>query len=286
MRIRLRFPKKITAFGAQASKKTLLQVGFLLLAFSPFAGAQSAPGANPAPPPRGNASNSSAETPTAQQLIERYVEAIGGRSAWEKLKSRTSLGTIEIASMNLSGTVMIHEKSPSKILEAVILAGSELQQGYDGSTGWSEDPQNGVREKTGIELAETKRDADFYHPLHLEKIYLKLDARGTEKIGAGDAYLVEGSLPEGGSDKIYFDKKSGLIVRVITMHHTPEGVETVQEDISDYRDVDGIKLPFTIEQTGSQSRFTIRFDQVRHNVDLDDSEFSKPAAGKDTAQPQ
>jgi zinc protease len=219
----------------------------------------------------------SAATPTVDQILARYVKAIGGREAWEKLHSRTSLGTIEIPSMNMSGTVMIHEKAPNKVLLVVILAGQPFRQGYDGTVGWSDDPQDGLKEKSGAQLAETARDADFYRPLHMEKTYTKLSVVGKDTVGDREAWVVEAGLPEGGADKLYFDTQTGLIVRALSQQHTDQGVNAVAEDFKDYREVDGVRLPFEVLQVNGDSALTIKLGEVHHNLELDDSEFSKPA---------
>jgi zinc protease len=227
--------------------------------------AQSSPAAAPA-------------SPTVDQILDRYLTVLGGRAAWEKLHSRTTLGRIEIPSENLSGTVMVHEKAPNRTLLVVILSGAAFRQGYDGKVGWMDDPQNGLREQSGAELAETARDADFYHPLDLKKLYTKFSTDGTAEINEHKCYIVEGAIPNGGVDKMYFDAESGLLRRFESQRHTEDGVSNMKEDLDDYRDVDGVKLPFEIHQSDEKSSFTIHVDQMQHNVDLDDSEFSKPAA--------
>ena len=229
-----------------------------------------------APIPAPNASATA--TPTVDQIVERYQQAVGGRAAWLKLKSRSSMGTVEVPSMNLSGTVVIHEKAPDKILTIIIMAGSAFRQGFDGKVGWAEDPQDGLREESSLELAEAKRQADFYGPFDMHQQYAKLVSLGSEKVGDRDAYVVEASLPEGGQpDKLYFDAQSGLPMRIVSQHHTPEGASEFLEEFSDYREVDGIKLPFTISQSGSGPGFTVRMNEVHHNVAFEDSEFAKPA---------
>jgi hypothetical protein len=77
---------------------------------------------------------------------------------------------------------------------------------------------------------------------------------------------------------MYFDTETGILLRIITKQHTAEGASASQEDFEDFRDMDGIKLPFTIHQSGSEPESTIKVDEVHHNVALDDAEFSKPAA--------
>ena len=193
------------------------------------------------------------------------------------MSSRISAGTIEVPAMNLNGTVEMHEKAPNSMLAVLVINGATYRQGFDGSVGWSDDPQNGLRQMDGAELEETRRDSDFYHPLDLKKIYTKFTVTGMEKIRDRDAYVVDAALPEGGADRLYFDEQSGLVLRIVSQHHTPDGVITFTEDLSDYRDLDGVKLPFVVHQTSAESDFTIRFTEMRHNVNQEDAQFRKPA---------
>jgi zinc protease len=214
--------------------------------------------------------------PTAERIIDRYVEAIGGRAAWLSLHSRTSLGNIEFPSVHVSGTVMMHEKAPNKVLQVVIIEGAVFRQGFDGQVAWSDDPENGLKTKSGDELSEATRDADFYRPINMKKLYTKLAVSGEEQIGERMAYLVEGTNADGTIDKVYFDEGSGLIVRAIAQRHVGTDVTTFQQDLQDYREVDGVKLPFTVVQMGGAAPFSIHFGELHHNVELEDSEFAKP----------
>jgi zinc protease len=232
-----------------------------------------------APKPATPAAAGAAVAPTADQILDRYVKAVGGREAWQKFTSRITTGTIEVPSMNLAGIVIIHEKAPDRLLASVVINGAAFRQGFDGTAGWTDDPQDGLRDQSGAELAEARRDADFYHPLDLRKLYTKLTVTGTEKIGDRNTYVVEAAVPEGSEPtKMYFDVESGLLLRVISQHHGSDGVTQFREDFDDYRDVDGIKVPFTSRQTNGDTTYTMTINEVHHNVDLDDSEFVKPAA--------
>ncbi|MFY9805337.1 MAG: hypothetical protein WA211_17635 [Candidatus Acidiferrales bacterium] len=220
-----------------------------------------------------------AATPTADQVLDHYVNAIGGRAAWTKLNSRVSKGTIEIPSMNnLSGSVEIHEKAPNSMLAVITLAGAVFEQGFDGTTAWSDDPQNGLRVLSGAELEDARREADFYHPLDLKKLYTKMTVTGTEKVRDHDAYVVEASSGAGDPDKMYFDTESWLLVRAVNHRNTPDGVKVFQAEVGDYRDVDGVKLPFTVQQSSAESAFTIKFTEIQHNLQLADAQFAKPMA--------
>src|SRR5579863_2355202 len=107
----------------------------------------------PAAPTTPSKTQAAAAMPTADQVLDHYVNAIGGRAAWTKLNSRVSKGTIEIPSMNnLRGSVEIHEKAPNSMLAVITLGGAVFEQGFDGTTAWSDDPQNGLRVLSGAEL--------------------------------------------------------------------------------------------------------------------------------------
>jgi hypothetical protein len=257
-----------------SSTKKFVSAGILTLAMSLTAQAQSS-----APAPEKPAAKApAAATPSADQILNRYVEAIGGAAAWKKLTSRVSTGTIEVPKMQISGTVEFHEKAPNRFLRVITLSGATFRQGFDGTTAWTDDPQDGLRSETGAELEDTRFDSDFFHPLDLRKLYSKFTVLGTEKIGEQEAYVVEAARTGRDPDKIFFDTKTGLALRLISHRHSLEGLSTYQEDLEDYRDVDGVKLPFIVHQSIAEPPFTITFTEVHHNLELDDKEFSKPPA--------
>jgi len=245
-----------------------------------LAGSTWAQAAAPAKPDSSAGVSPSTVLPSAEVVLKHYDEAIGGRTAWEKLHTRVSKGTIEIPAMNnLSGTIEVHMKAPNSVLVVINLGGAIIRQGFDGTTAWADDPRNGLRILTGDELEDQRREANFYHALDLTKVYSKMTVTGTDKIRDHDAYVVEATSPAGGDpDKLYFDVQTGLQLRTINHRHTLEGPLTFTADIADYKEVDGIKVPFTVEQSSAQSAFTIKFTDIQHNVDLDDSQFAKPAS--------
>jgi len=252
-------------------------MGVLILTFALAANAQSASSTAPKDSPA--ASSAAPAYPKVGEILDRYEKAIGGRAAWEKFTSQVMMGTIEVPAMELSGTVMIHEKAPNKVLVAVIINGAAFQQGFDGTTGWTDDPKNGLRDQAGAELAEAKRAADFLHSFKMRRAYASMIVTGTEKIGDTDTWVIEAGVPEGGEPtKLYFDKQSGLLLRAISQNHDAEGVSQLKNDFEDYRDVDGVKVPFVSRQTNGDTTYTMRISEVHHNVDLGDSEFAKPAA--------
>jgi zinc protease len=265
----------------KSNVKRLAVLAGISIAMGPLACAQSAASASSASkatPVTGASAPASAPALTADQILENDIQAIGGRENWKKLTTRISTGTIDVPAMNLSGLVTVREKAPNRSIFTVNFNGAVFQQGFDGTIGWSNDPQNGLREQAGEELAETKRDSDFYHPLDLKQMYSKITLTGTDKIDDRDAYIVEASSAGLDTDKIYFDAQNGLVLRIVGQHHTMDGPATFTEDFSDFREVDGIKLPYTVHQESPSSTFTIKFTEIRHNEAIEDAAFAKPAA--------
>jgi zinc protease len=219
------------------------------------------------------------QSPTVDQILDRYLQAEGGRAAFQKLNSRVMTGTVRVPSMSLVGTVEFRAKAPNRSLGVVTINDASFRQGFDGTAGWTDDPQNGLRVQAGAELEEARRESDFYHTLDLHKLYLGFTLAGKEKVGDHDAYVIEAALPEGGPpEKMYFDTQSGLLLRDSSRHHGPDGVSELQQDYEDYRQVDGIELPHTIRQTNEGALVIITVAEYHHNVQLDDAQFAKPAA--------
>jgi hypothetical protein len=220
-----------------------------------------------------------AAPPTAQQILDRYVEAAGGRAALEKLKSRVMKGKIEVTALGVTGPFEVRAKAPNKQVSTVEFEGfGAMREGFDGTVAWAVAPLQGVRTKSGGELARVQRSTVFPRELKFRETYDRLEAKGASKVGAADTWVLEGTVKNGKPDRLYFDQKSGLLLREETVVESPVGEMNFQIDLSDYRDIDGIKVPFTMRvPQPAEVGFQIRFDEVKHNVDLADTEFAKPA---------
>jgi hypothetical protein len=226
---------------------------------------------------RGFAQTQAAALPSTDQILEKYVTALGGRAAMEKHSSRVSKGTIEISEAGLSGTFQVSEKAPDKSLTVMDLPGLGLvREGADASGAWEESPQAGLRDKAGSELADARRSATFNADLKMPALYKTLTVTGKEKVGLRDVYAVLATPADGTPTRMYFDAETGLIVRQGMTRDTPQGPIDIDVFLEDYRDVDGVKLPFTIRQVTQTFTMVIRLTDVKHNVALDDAIFKRP----------
>jgi len=245
--------------------RTLLPMGLLvLLAGLTAAVAQTTP---------------QAALPSVDQVLDKYVKAIGGKAAFEKLTSRVSKGTLEMAQLPGPAAEEIYAKAPNKQYMVTDLSSfGQARRGFNGAVGWEDNPQNGMRDITGPELAEMKRDADFYRAIKLRELYPKMTVKGKESVNGHDAYVVEATPPEGAAETLYFDADSGLLVRSVRETGGPNGNATLDITFDDYREVDGIKLPFVMHFSLGDFTFVIKLSEVKHNVPIDDAKFDKPAA--------
>ena len=225
------------------------------------------------------AQQKAAPLPTADQIVEKYVQAIGGKAAIEKQTSRVSKGSFEIAAFGASGTAEIFEKAPNKTIAIINVAGfGVIQEGFDGKVAWSQNPQEGLREKTGAELASAKLDAEFLKSIKIKQLYPKLVVKGKDKVGDKEVYVVEATPVESSVETWYFDTQTGLMLRQDVERDGPQGKQAVQSFMENYKDVDGVKIPFTVRQVLPAFTIDMKIEEVKHNVPIDDAKFTKPVA--------
>ena len=219
-----------------------------------------------------------ADLPSVDKILDKYVEALGGKDAIEKLTSRTVKGSFELPAMGASGSFEAFAKAPNKSGSRIEIGGfGEIRSGFDGTKAWSQDPMSGLREMSGAELSTAKIDADFFRELHMKQLYKKLEVKGKDKVGGADTYVVEVTPPEGSSEKLYFDTASGLLLRHDAERENPQGKMAIETYYEDYRVVDGVKVWHTMKQSTPAFAMTIKVNEVKHNVAIDDAKFNKPA---------
>jgi hypothetical protein len=107
-------------------------------------------------------------------------------------------------------------------------------------------------------------------------MFSKVEVRGTEKVDDHDAYLVVGERAGKTPLQLYFDKESGLLVRLVRFGETPLGRLPTQIDYADYKETGGVKIPLRWTLARPGGRFTIQVSEVKQNVPVDDAKFAKP----------
>ncbi|HLV95146.1 MAG TPA: c-type cytochrome [Candidatus Acidoferrales bacterium] len=231
-----------------------------------------------------NAGAASLPAISVDAIIAKYTDALGGAAAIQKITTLDEKGVAEMASRGMKVDVEEVRKAPDKAMLTVHMPnGAAMSQGYDGANGWHAFPGRPAEDLTWDDLVRAKQWASFIPGLNLKQDFVRAQAAGTEKIGDQEAYRVIGFRKGGGRVMFYFDAQSGLLLRVSERIESPLGSLPQDTDYSDYRDVSGVKLPFTVTVAHVQGPTIYKWDQIQANVSADDSRFEKPA--QKTAQP-
>lgn len=223
-------------------------------------------------------------TVTAEQIIDRYVQALGGAQAIQKITSRISKGNVEILGAGATGTIEFYEKAPNKQMHLLTVPDLFTSYGgFNGSSGWGFDQEKKKpTELKGKELESLRVDSEFYKPIRIKEQFPQITLKGEEKIqfrdGPRQTYVLEAKSAAGNSRKMYFDTETGLLIRQDTQDTSEEGKVPAREFFLDYKNVDGVMVPFTIRHTQGGATMILRFSEVKQNVPIDDSKFDPPGA--------
>jgi outer membrane lipoprotein-sorting protein len=173
-------------------------------------------------------------------------------------------------------------KTPDRQRTHIDFAGAgSLDEGFDGTVAWAKNPWQGLRVKSGDELAKVKRDARFNRELNFKSIYPDLAYKGTEKVGDEETWLLESKPTATSKEKFWFSTKTGLLLRQEAQYEATEGTVTVNNLVQEYKTFDGLKYPGAIKMKitsgGQDLAFTLKFSDVKYNVEIDSAKFTKPA---------
>jgi photosynthetic reaction center cytochrome c subunit len=226
---------------------------------------------------------------SAEQILSNYIKAVGGQDASAKVKTIIYTGIVErsqgrtnaVWQQILPTAQEITIKGPDKYSVKITTPQGITMQGIDGSVGWVSS-NNGSRQLSAAELEQFKQTAALYHALKVAEQPAQMRVLGLEKLGDRDVYVVAVTTSPQTTRKYFFDAQTGLLLRRLTTTETMFVPLPEQVDFEDYRDVGGLKLPFTIRTSGlaAFTTATRRFTDIRLNVVVDDSVFKMPVSQK------
>lgn len=213
--------------------------------------------------------------PSPDQLIDKFVQASGG-TAIDKITTRVMKGTIDFGGKSLP--IDIYAKNPEERISFTHMPGGDSVTAFNGHEGWMGSPGRPIREMHGSELDAAAMDADLRLPTHLKGMFTETRLRGAEKVGDRDTYVVVGQRAASTPVILYFDKESGLLLRLVRYADTALGWLPTEIDYADYREANGVKIPYRWTLARPSGRFTIQLTELQQNVPVDDAKFMKPAA--------
>lgn len=214
--------------------------------------------------------------PTLDVVLEKYIQALGGRVAIESVTSRVMKGEVQEPVDYWSYEA--YWKSPNKYLQITHSTGESglTKIGTNGTIVWFQNNDGDVRENKLQNASRITRDADLQGDLKLKQYFPNMLLKGKRKVGDRETYCVESKTSEGFSDNWYFDTETGLLFEYDYERKFGDRKMTFEYRYKDYKKVDGVMIPFTIERN-SPSPYTHRWKEVKNNIHLDDAIFEKPA---------
>jgi hypothetical protein len=218
---------------------------------------------------------------TVAQIFDKYIAAVGGVSALENVSSLTAAGTVtqRRPGRNLAAQRFeISSQAPSMKLTATQAGQNQNLVAYSGGDGWARGGNGNVRDLRPEELDATRLEDAFNLPAQLTQLISDTVVDHPEVVGNRELYVVTGRTENLPQVKLYFEKDTGMLVRLVYFIDTPFGPYPTQVDFADFRDVDGRTVPYSWIVSQSRGReYTYVMQNVRA-ADVDGARFVRPAA--------
>jgi len=221
-----------------------------------------------------------APLPAAQDIVAKYVTAMGGEAAFKAIKSIRIRGQFSLVAQGLSGDIEIIAARPARMRQRVTIAPiGTIEQGYDGKNGWSLNPLAGPAIQTGRELAETKDDATFDGQLYGPELVKSMTVEGRQAFEGTDAYKLKMTFHSGTVQTVYFAVATGLLLGNETERASPQGVIPVVHVIREWKKFGPLMQPSAVIERGMQLESAVTITSVEFD-NVKDSEFDPPAEVK------
>jgi photosynthetic reaction center cytochrome c subunit len=228
------------------------------------------------------------QAPSADQVLDKYIQALGGARRLATLTSFVAKGTYNGYDAEMR-PVEVFAKSPGQRTTIVHTLSGDTTTAYDGRAGWIAAPATDmpvpVLALTGGDLDGAKVDAELSFPAQVKQVLSEWRVGFPATIDDHEVQVVQGTSAGRSPVKLYFDKESGLLVRLVRYTNSPVGLNPTQIDYADYREVSGVKMPFRWTVTWLDGRSTVELSEVQPNAPIDAAKFARPAPPAPPARP-
>jgi hypothetical protein len=217
------------------------------------------------------------DLPPARQVVDAYVEAIGGVEAISRATHRHVKGEMSMPSAGMSMTMEMWQARPNKMLMVMSIPGmGEVRQGYDGQTAWSSNPMQGPRIIEGAELEQTARQADFDSNLRFEHLFPTMETVERTELGGRPCYKVRMVAQNGDESFGCFDVETRLLLGMTSRMESEMGTIESTVAFHDYRDFGGVKMPARTVMNMMGQEMVMIFTEMDTNP-VPESVFALPA---------
>jgi len=221
-----------------------------------------------------------ADLPSAKSIIDRHIEASGGRQTIQNRSSMQGVGTLAMPANGISGKIEIFAAKPNLLLVRTSVEGiGEMSEGFDGNIAWSMTPMTGPMLASEKEREQKRLDADFFGDLNVEKKYKAIKTVEKTVFGGKPSYKVSLTRHDGTEDFEYFDVETGLKSGRQVTRETPMGALTVTATMTEYKKFGGTLVPTTIKQNIMGMEQIITLSSVEYDK-VDAAVFQLPPAIK------
>jgi hypothetical protein len=217
--------------------------------------------------------------PSAEQILDKYVQAIGGTQRVTRLTSFVAKGTsVGYGPEGTKRPVEIYAKAPNQRTTIIHTQNGDSTTAYDGRGGWIAAPLRPipVLEISGSALEGMKLEAELAFPGRIKEILGKWRVGFPATINDREVQVVQGTAPGGSLATLYFDSESGLLVRLVRYSDSVVGRAPTQIDYSDYRDVAGMKMPFRFTVGWLDGKEDFELTEIQPNVPIEAAKFARP----------
>jgi zinc protease len=207
---------------------------------------------------------------TIEQILNKYVEVIGGKENVEKIKDRTMTLKGSVQGMDIS--VVIYQKYPNKLFQTIDIGGMyKMKTTFDGEKGKA-DQMEQVQDLAGDQLEEMK-GSGMDAMLDYSKYGFKTELSSMENINGKEAYKITLTSATGKKSTQYYSVETGFLIRSVSQISSPQGTVTQTTDMDDYRDVQGMKYPFKLSQNFGPQTIDLTVSSIETNTGLSDALF-------------
>jgi hypothetical protein len=223
--------------------------------------------------------NTPADAPSADSVLEKYTAAVGGKDAMAKIRDREFRGTFTGGDgkphpIEIRQTADGRYRSEVKVEEGAFTITFDGKAGTSGGPSWN-------NPMMPDEMERIRWRAMLFPAADAKSRFVALAVRGKESIGGREAWIVVGKDASGGRETFWFDAETGLLLRTLQRQRTPLGDIPEQAEYSDYREIDGVKVPYTIRHTAPDRADTVAATEIKQNVAIPKSFFeAAPPASK------
>ena len=225
-------------------------------------------------------------TLTVDELMSKVIAAAGGEANLRKHKTMLARGDLVFEHQGVAGEGLIAAQAPNAYSEEVTLTAlgkrlGSVHEFFDGSRGGEEGTFLPFGPKSGKALEDARIAADFYAPLDWKTLFKTAEIRKLTKVGGEDAYVVAFTPEKGDPVTDYFSAKTFLLLRQDTIETSGPISEPVTEKYSDYRDVEGVMIPFTrVSNSTSMGDTVVKLREVKFDVPVPADAFRRKLTRK------